>query len=80
MNRDLNNQIFSGALILNWTGHGNEQNWAQERILGVDDINSWTNYDKLPCSSQQPALSVGLIILNAPLQANLFCSTQVAEV
>ena len=48
VNRDLNNQIFSGALILNWTGHGNEQNWAQERILGVDDINSWTNYDKLP--------------------------------
>lgn len=33
---------------MNWTGHGNEQNWAQERVLGVDDINSWTNIDKLP--------------------------------
>ncbi len=48
VNRDINNQIFSGSLIMNWTGHGNEQNWAQERVLGVDDINSWTNYDKLP--------------------------------
>jgi hypothetical protein len=48
VNRDINNQMFTGALLLNWTGHGNEQNWAQERILGVDDINSWTNFDKLP--------------------------------
>lgn len=47
-NQDLNNQIFQGTLIMNWTGHGNEQNWAQERVLGVDDINSWTNADKLP--------------------------------
>lgn len=47
-NSDLNNQIFQGTLIINWTGHGNEQNWAQERVLGVDDINSWTNIDKLP--------------------------------
>lgn len=48
VNTALSNQIFSGALIINWAGHGNEQNWAQERILSVSDINSWTNYDKLP--------------------------------
>lgn len=48
VNTALNNQIFTGALIMNWAGHGNEQNWAQERILSVDDINNWTNYDKLP--------------------------------
>ncbi|MBC8046940.1 MAG: type IX secretion system sortase PorU [Fimbriimonadaceae bacterium] len=48
VNIGINNQIFTGALIINWAGHGNEQNWAQERILSVDDINSWTNYDKLP--------------------------------
>lgn len=48
VNRDINAQIFTGSLIMNWTGHGNEQNWAQERVLGVDDINSWTNFDKLP--------------------------------
>jgi hypothetical protein len=48
VNIALNNQIFTGALIINWAGHGNEQNWAQERILSVDDINGWTNIDKLP--------------------------------
>lgn len=47
-NSDLNNQMFLGTFIINWSGHGNEQNWAQERVLGVDDINSWTNMDKLP--------------------------------
>ena len=44
----LNNRIYSGAFIMNYLGHGNEQNWAQERVLSVDDINSWDNYDKLP--------------------------------
>ncbi|MBC8173130.1 MAG: type IX secretion system sortase PorU, partial [Chitinophagales bacterium] len=48
VNTSIANQIFTGALIINWAGHGNEQNWAQERILSVDDINGWTNYDKLP--------------------------------
>lgn len=47
-NTDINNQIFQGTLMINWTGHGNEQNWAQERVLGVDDINSWANIEKLP--------------------------------
>ena len=44
----INNKLFTGSLIMNYLGHGNEQNWAQERVLSVDDINSWTNYDKLP--------------------------------
>ncbi len=44
----INNKIFSGAFIMNYLGHGNEQNWAQERVLSVDDINGWDNYDKLP--------------------------------
>lgn len=44
----INNKIFTGAFIMNYLGHGSEQNWAQERVLSVDDINSWENYDKLP--------------------------------
>ncbi|MFN0274690.1 MAG: type IX secretion system sortase PorU [Chitinophagales bacterium] len=48
VNIAINNQIFTGALVINWAGHGNEQNWAQERILSIDDINGWTNFDKLP--------------------------------
>ena len=45
---NINNKIYSGAFIMNYLGHGNEQNWAQERVLSVDDINTWDNYDKLP--------------------------------
>lgn len=41
-------KMFTGALVMNYLGHGNEQNWAQERVLSVDDINSWDNFDKLP--------------------------------
>ncbi|MBK7567484.1 MAG: type IX secretion system sortase PorU [Bacteroidetes bacterium] len=44
----ISNRMFSGAFIMNYLGHGNEQNWAQERVLGVDDINGFDNYDKLP--------------------------------
>lgn len=44
----INNKMFTGAFIMNYLGHGNEQNWAQERVLSVDDINSWDNFDKLP--------------------------------
>ena len=44
----IDNKIFTGSFIMNYLGHGNEQNWAQERVLSVDDINSWDNYDKLP--------------------------------
>jgi hypothetical protein len=44
----INNKMFTGAFIMNYLGHGNEQNWAQERVLSVDDINTWDNYDKLP--------------------------------
>lgn len=44
----INTKMYSGSFIMNYLGHGNEQNWAQERVLSVDDINSWENYDKLP--------------------------------
>ncbi|MFI5171314.1 MAG: type IX secretion system sortase PorU, partial [Chitinophagales bacterium] len=44
----LNNRIYNGTFIMNYLGHGNEINWAQERILSIDDINGWTNFDKLP--------------------------------
>lgn len=44
----INTKMFTGTLVMNYLGHGNEQNWAQERVLSVDDINSWENIDKLP--------------------------------
>ena len=44
---DINNTIQRGVLILNYTGHGGELGWAHERVLGVSDINSWTNFSNL---------------------------------
>lgn len=40
--------VERGALIINYTGHGGEVGWAEERILNTDDINRWRNGTKLP--------------------------------
>jgi hypothetical protein len=45
--RDINNDVNRGVLIMNYTGHGGEVGWAHERVLGLSDINSWTNTDNL---------------------------------
>jgi hypothetical protein len=47
-NLAIENQMQKGALIVNYTGHGNEVGWAHEQILSISDINNWTNFDKLP--------------------------------
>lgn len=44
----LNNRIKKGALIINYTGHANEEGWANEHILGINDINEWDNFNQLP--------------------------------
>ncbi len=44
----INRRIFSGTLILNYTGHGGINGWAHERIVDVNDVLSWENIDKLP--------------------------------
>lgn len=38
-----NNSIQNGCLIFNYTGHGGEVGLTAERVLGIDDINKWTN-------------------------------------
>ncbi|MGB0929830.1 MAG: type IX secretion system sortase PorU [Chitinophagales bacterium] len=47
-NTAINTRIFNGALIMNYVGHGSEESWAHERILGLNDINNWNNLDKMP--------------------------------
>ena len=32
---------------MNYVGHGGETGWAEERVLTNDDINSWSNINKL---------------------------------
>ncbi len=44
----INNDIFKGALVLNYLGHGGSTGWTQERVLQINDILSWTNFNKLP--------------------------------
>lgn len=48
VNRAINNRIDKGCLIMNYTGHGGEVGWGHERFLENSDINSWTNYDRMP--------------------------------
>ncbi|WP_212590477.1 type IX secretion system sortase PorU [Williamwhitmania taraxaci] len=43
----INKKVNKGALIVNYTGHGNEQYLAHERVVSIADIMSWTNKNKL---------------------------------
>lgn len=43
----INKAMDNGALIVNYTGHGGETGWSNEKVLEIPDINSWTNYDRL---------------------------------
>ena len=44
----LNNEIFKGAFVINYLGHGGPKGWSQERVLKTTEINSWRNTYKLP--------------------------------
>lgn len=44
----INNRINNGALIVNYTGHGNEQWLSHEKVLMLNDVQSWRNIQKLP--------------------------------
>ncbi len=44
----INDRVNAGALIINYTGHGGEVGWAHETVLGISDINDWTNSNSLP--------------------------------
>ena len=48
VNRTIEDKINKGCLIVNYTGHGNENGLAHERIMMFDDIDSWKNEERLP--------------------------------
>jgi hypothetical protein len=48
VNQAINNKIFSGTLIWNYTGHGSYRRLAEEVVLDQDIINSFNNANKLP--------------------------------
>lgn len=47
-NLAINNRLYSGTLIWNYTGHGGYRRLAEEVVLDQDIINSLSNADKLP--------------------------------
>lgn len=48
VNRKIEDKINKGCLIVNYTGHGNENGLAHERIMMIEDINAWKNENRLP--------------------------------
>lgn len=41
-------QVFNGALIVNYSGHGSYQRLADEAVLTQEELNRFNNPDKLP--------------------------------
>ncbi|MFW2475491.1 MAG: type IX secretion system sortase PorU [Sediminibacterium sp.] len=48
VNEALVNRVNNGALILNYSGHGNHLRLAEEAVLTVDEVNQFNNSAKLP--------------------------------
>lgn len=48
VNDAIQRRMDRGALVLSYTGHGGEAGWAHERVLGVSEINNWSNKDNMP--------------------------------
>jgi hypothetical protein len=44
----LDRAVEDGAVIVNFTGHGSEDVWMQERVLDADLIKGWKNGPKYP--------------------------------
>ena len=48
VNLEISESVNKGTLIMNYTGHGNENGLAHEQIMMLDDILAWKNPNKLP--------------------------------
>ncbi|MBL7802140.1 MAG: type IX secretion system sortase PorU [Saprospiraceae bacterium] len=44
----INSNIFKGALITQYIGHGGPRGWAQERVVDNNDIAGWDNPNRYP--------------------------------
>jgi len=44
----INTRVKDGVLILNYVGHANERFMADEHVLDISDVNSWSNENNLP--------------------------------
>ncbi len=48
VNKAINTRVKEGALLINYVGHANEEEWAAEKVLTISDIDGWSNINKLP--------------------------------
>jgi hypothetical protein len=48
VNENITSKTNDGVFYVNYTGHGSEEGLAFEKVLLKDDLNSWTNTNKLP--------------------------------
>lgn len=47
-NKAINDRIAKGTFLLNFSGHGNPEVLAHERIVTANDYNNWENLTRLP--------------------------------
>ncbi|MBA4851803.1 type IX secretion system sortase PorU [Emticicia sp. BO119] len=47
-NKTLNKVVNEGSLIVNYSGHGGPDGWTEEKILTIDQIESWRNLSNMP--------------------------------
>jgi hypothetical protein len=47
-NQVINNQVYNGTLIWNYSGHGGSNRLAEETIIDQDIVDHWNNENKLP--------------------------------
>ncbi|MFI5186249.1 MAG: type IX secretion system sortase PorU [Chitinophagales bacterium] len=47
-NQVINNQVYNGTLIWNYSGHGGSNRLAEETVVDQDIVNNWNNINKLP--------------------------------
>ena len=45
---DMFRQVQSGNLVTNYIGHGGEIGLSSEKLLGLTQVNGWTNLDAMP--------------------------------
>ncbi len=48
VNQAINNQVYNGTLIWNYSGHGGASRLAEETIVDRDVVSKWNNPNKLP--------------------------------
>ncbi len=48
VNEAISQRMDKGALVMNYIGHGGEIQWSHEKVLDVQEIKAWKNFDRMP--------------------------------